>query len=106
MSKTVTIQGQQKWECCYETRKTEASLQIEVNRLGQDGWELVTVLYYKDIKGAMAWIAFLKRPATGQAPPAPPSPQAATVQPPAQTDGAAAATSGFDLSDDEFKLAE
>ncbi|MGD0900597.1 MAG: hypothetical protein ABR915_22420 [Thermoguttaceae bacterium] len=104
MTKIVSIQGQQKWECCYESRKTETSLLIEINRLGQEGWEIVEVLYYKDQKGAMCWTAFLKRPSTGQAPPPAASPQAATVQPPATTESTPS-HEGFDLSDDEFKLA-
>ncbi|MGA2063608.1 MAG: hypothetical protein ABSG86_01500 [Thermoguttaceae bacterium] len=106
MSKTVTIQGQQKWECCYETRKTETTLLVEINRLGQDGWELVSVLYYKDLKGGMTWMAFFKRPATGQAPPAPGPDQAAVVQPSRRPEGPAADGGGFDLTDEEFKLAE
>jgi hypothetical protein len=39
----------------------------ELNTLGQKGWEVVSVLYYKDAKGIMAWSGFLKRPCTGQA---------------------------------------
>ena len=67
MTKLVTIQSQQKWECCVESRMTETSLTIESNRLGQEGWELVSVLYYKDPKGAMVWSGFFKRPSAGQA---------------------------------------
>jgi hypothetical protein len=65
MTKVVTIEAQQKWECIFETRKTETSLLRSVNELGQQGWELVQVLYYKDLKGVMTWTAFLKRPWIG-----------------------------------------
>ena len=87
-------------------RKTETSLLIEINEFGQQGWELVSVIYYKDPKGTMSWIAFMKRPATGQAPPAQAQDAAATIQPSARIDGPAAGAAGFDLADDEFKLAE
>jgi hypothetical protein len=105
MAKIVTVQGQQKWECCLETRKTENSLLAEVNRLGQEGWEVLSVLYYKDIKAAMCWTAFLKRPTTGQAPPAATAEKAAVLQPAAKAEGPSAAAGGFDLSDEDFKLA-
>ena len=68
MTKVITVQSQQRWEYCFESRRTESALLIQFNELGQQGWELVDVLYYKDIKGAMAWTAFLKRPSPGQAP--------------------------------------
>jgi hypothetical protein len=68
MTKTVTIQAQQKWEYFVETSRTENSLVVKLNDLGQQGWELVEILHYKDLKSAMVWTAFLKRPSTGQTP--------------------------------------
>jgi hypothetical protein len=62
MSKTATIQAQQKWEYVELTRKTEAYLIEEINEIGQQGWELVSVFNGKDRKGDTVWIAFLKRP--------------------------------------------
>ena len=62
MSKTATIQAQQKWEYIELTRKTEAYLIEEINEIGQQGWELVSVFNGKDRKGDTVWIAFLKRP--------------------------------------------
>ena len=67
MTRIVTIQAQQKWDFCFESRRTETSLLITLNELGQRGWEVVDVLYYKDIKGIMSWGAFLKRPSIAPA---------------------------------------
>jgi hypothetical protein len=113
MTKTVTVHSQQKWECFYEGRKTQNSLLIESNRLGQEGWELVTVLYYKDIKGEMCWGAFFKRPSTGDAHPASDGQAAlarSVVVPTASPANASPvkaspAEAGFDLTDTDFKLA-
>ena len=63
--KTVVVQAQQRWDYCFETRKTENALLIALNKLGQEGWDLVEVLYYKDLKGIMTWTAFMKRPSLG-----------------------------------------
>jgi len=67
MTRTVTVQAQQKWDYDFQSRRTEGSLLATLNELGQQGWELVNVVNYKDIKGLMAWGAFLKRPSCGQA---------------------------------------
>jgi hypothetical protein len=104
--KTITVQAQQKWENNCLTRKTEATLINELNDLGQAGWELVTVLYYKDIKGAMAWTAFIKRPASGEVPKHASQAAPAVFQPVGAASKSAAPTQGFDLSDDDFKMAE
>ena len=61
-TKTATIQAQQKWEYIELTRKTEAYLLEEINEIGQQGWELVSVFNGKDRKSDTVWIAFLKRP--------------------------------------------
>lgn len=105
MSRTVVIRAQQKWEFCFESRRTETSLLITLNELGQQGWEVIDVLYYKDIKGIMTWGAFLKRPSIAPAGrpgedstiasrPAPSEPP--KVKPPTPQ--------GFDLEGDEFQL--
>jgi len=89
MTKAVTIRGQQRWDYHLETRKTETALLRELTELGQQGWELVDILYYKDIKGSMAWSAFLKRPSAAP-PPSTGQPPAAgieahvTIQPPGE----------------------
>jgi hypothetical protein len=67
MTKTVIVQSQQKWEYCFQVRKTETALLITLNELGQLGWELVDSVHHKDPKGDMCWTAFLKRPSVGQA---------------------------------------
>jgi hypothetical protein len=68
MTKTAIIQAQQRWEYMFLTRRSELALQDELNAVGQQGWELVAVEYYKDAKGIMGWIAFLKRPCAGPKP--------------------------------------
>ena len=68
MSKTAIVQAQQRWEYLCLARKSETYLVGELNLLGQEGWELVTTQLAKDTKGAVAWIAFLKRPSGGTAP--------------------------------------
>jgi hypothetical protein len=82
----------------------------ELNRLGQSGWELVTIIYGKDAKGELFWNAFVKRPATQPAgappttkPAAEPEPQPAPEPPEAE-----GADTGevFDLSGDEFEIKE
>ena len=69
MVKTATVHAQQKWEYTCLTRKTEAYLAKELNLFGQEGWELVSVIYGKNVKNEVAWIAFLRRPYTGHAAP-------------------------------------
>ncbi|HOP78609.1 MAG: hypothetical protein WBH86_12405 [Thermogutta sp.] len=69
MTKTAVIQAQQRWEYVFIQRRSELALQDELNVMGQQGWELVHVEYYKDAKGIMGWIAFLKRPSAASKPP-------------------------------------
>ena len=106
MSKVVTVQAQQKWEYCLETRKTETALIIALNDLGQHGWELINVLYYKDFKGIMSWTAFLKRPDAGLPAKAPGEEAAHVAGTPAaaHADDKTASLHGFDLSGDEFGI--
>jgi hypothetical protein len=105
MTKTVTVQAQQRWEYCLETRRTETSLMNMLNELGQQGWELVNVLYYKDVKGIMSWTAFLKRPTASQAVrPGEESTIVAKSVPPVQPGEKTPSPDGFDLAGDEFPL--
>lgn len=67
MTKTAVILAQQRWEYVFIQRRSELALQDELNAMGQQGWELVHIEYYKDAKGIMGWIAFLKRPAVAKA---------------------------------------
>ncbi len=66
-----TESGKKKWEYMEITRKTEGYLINDLNDLGKEGWELVTVLYHKLASSGMgsadAWVAILKRPFSGQA---------------------------------------
>jgi hypothetical protein len=105
MSRIITIQAQQKWEYCYLTRKTEGPLLAEFNRLGQDGWELLDVLYYKDMKGVMNWTGFLKRPSNGPVPGASGQETVAAAAPQAEASRSQSPQhEGFDLGEEEFKL--
>jgi hypothetical protein len=105
MTKTVTVQAQQRWEYCLETRRTETSLMNMLNELGQQGWELVNVLYYKDIKGIMSWTGFLKRPAASHAArPGDESTISLKSAPPGQLVEKPPSPDGFDLAGDEFQL--
>ncbi len=69
MTKTATIQAQQKWEYMELTRRTETYLLSELQEVGLQGWELVSVVQGKDRKGETAWTGFLKRPHIGHHPP-------------------------------------
>jgi hypothetical protein len=101
--KTVVIRGQQKWEHLMIQRKAEATLLEALNEAGQAGWEMVTIFYYKDPKGVMTWIAFLKRPSTGQAPCK--TPVAAEAQSAAPAEATAeGAKPGFDLDGEVFEV--
>jgi hypothetical protein len=105
MTKIVSIQGQQKWEYCLETRYTEIPLMAALNERGQQGWEVLDVLNYKDAKGKQVWTAFLKRPCAGPAP-APEQQTAASAAPNSdgQPVGQPGQPQGFDLSEKEFEL--
>ena len=110
MAKTAVVHAQQRWEYLALTRRTDSYLADELNRLGQDGWELVTIIYAKDAKGELFWNAFLKRPATQPAGATPTTKQATEPQPQAapETPEAEGADTGevFDLSGDEFEIKE
>jgi hypothetical protein len=90
------------WEYCFVTRKSENAFLIEINSIGAKGWELISVLYYKDMKSVMCWTGFFKRPC-GQT-------QLDGLESSAQAvrsaAGATAAGDGFDLSDADFGLEE
>lgn len=105
MTKTAVVHAQQRWEYLYFTRKSENALYTELCTVGQEGWELVATHYYKDAKGIMTWIAFLKRPSAG-----PGATQAAKSH---TADSAASQPAtqpevpqpkGFDLSGDVFEI--
>lgn len=107
MTKVVTIKAQQKWDFCFESRKTENALIIKLNELGQQGWELVHVLHHKDPKAITTWTAFMKRPSIPQPTPgAEPQPNLTKAQPLNEGDASPGQAKGFDLSGDEFKLKE
>lgn len=101
MTKIVTVQSQQKWEYCFHNRKTESALLVVLNKLGQDGWDLVDTVHHKDPLGDMCWTAFLKRPSVGQQT-ATPEQQASSAG--AEPSGQATLTPSSDASGGEYKL--
>jgi len=108
MAKTATVHAQQRWEYLSMSRRTDSYLAAELNKLGQSGWELVSIIYGKDSKGEWFWNAFLKRPAahrpgetTTQEKAA--SSQSQSTQEQAKPDPSDA-LSGFDLSGEEFDI--
>ncbi|MFH1924198.1 MAG: hypothetical protein ABIP48_30455 [Planctomycetota bacterium] len=108
MAKTATIQAQQRWEYLAVVKRTDTALTNDLNQLGQNGWELVSVIYGKDRKGELAWTGFLKRPAAQHAHGAPVQEQGAEArssQEPVKAEPAETAE-GFDLSGEEFKIQE
>ena len=62
MTKMATVHAQQQWEYLELSRKTVHYLVGELNDIGQEGWELVTLMQTKDRKGETVWTAILKRP--------------------------------------------
>jgi hypothetical protein len=105
MTKIVTIQSQQRWEYWFECRRTEAALLAALNEVGQQGWELVNAVCYKDAKGIATWGAYLKRPSAAQAvQPGQQTAPTAHATPSARPEGKADPLKGFDLSGDEFQL--
>jgi hypothetical protein len=103
--KTAIVHSQQKWEHVAITRKTDGVLVEEMNQLGEEGWQLVSTEYFKDPKGVMTWIAFLKRPKVAQAVKAPAEAgAAATGAAHAKSEATANEPAGFDLSGDVFEI--
>ncbi len=106
MTRTAIVQAQQRWEDSTLTRMTEGAILSELKLAGQEGWELVNMLYYKDLKGTMCWTCVLKRPNTGHsaAPAAAQQSAPAVVQVP-QAPQAASPGSQSDAQDDaEFEF--
>ncbi len=103
--KTVVVHSQQKWEYLLSSRRSETTLAYALNEVGQQGWELVTVVQHKDAQGLPSWTAFLKRPSGGQAPKAAPLDTAAATPESGLTAAREAISPpGFDLSGDTFEI--
>ena len=104
MTKIVTVQSQQRWDYSFESRRTEVSLLATLNELGQQGWELVDAMTYKDAKGIVSWGAYLKRPSVAQTT-APSQPAVAAVVSAHvnHADNKPQPLQGFDLSGDDFR---
>ncbi len=112
MTKQAIVNAPQKWEYFGLTRKTETYLCKDLNAAGQEGWELVTIDYCKDVKGEMSWTAFLKRPFSPDATPPLPFGQIGMEfdDTPAQAEDQSQEpgdeSQGFDLSGESFDIAE
>jgi hypothetical protein len=104
--KTAIIHAQQKWEHQALSRRSDAMLVEEMNEFGEQGWQMVTALYYADAKGVMTWTAFMRRPKIGQVGKGTPAAAAAETadQTPAKPEGAATQPAGFDLSGEVFEI--
>ena len=101
----------QRWEYAFISKPLDYLLIGDLNELGRDGWEVISVSYDKDLKGNWSWTAFLKRPLTetgesysqtsGLAVTSAPS------KPASPTSGAAPTTlQGFELPDGDFDFRE
>ncbi len=100
--KTAIVHAQQKWEHSLITRRSETALLDDLNRAGEEGWELVSVFYYKDPLGNTTWAGFLKRPKVpGAAKGSAPGASSSQDQGPAKDSTEPA---GFDLSGEVFDV--
>ena len=113
MEKAAIVHAVQRWEHLCMTRRSANYLVDDMNKEGQNGWELVSVLHYKDPKGIMAWTAFLKRPAVHPALAASTDQKESSPEPARQPEKTEPKKteppdqpSGFDLNGDEFTLHE
>ncbi|NLS92296.1 MAG: hypothetical protein GXX96_08970 [Planctomycetaceae bacterium] len=110
MTKTATIHAQQRWEYMSISRKTDSYLAGELNILGQEGWELVTINYARGKKEEMFWTAFLKRPAVGAVVPGAAHHAAAAAGAETSSDESrrvpAESLQGFDVDGDTFEIHE
>jgi hypothetical protein len=110
MTKMATVQAQQRWEYCFQVRKTEPALLIVLNEFGQSGWELVDTIHHKDQKGDMCWTAFFKRPSVGPPPPSESHPANVTIAAPSGPTSSSGPTEEKRLpppenwSDEEYKV--
>jgi len=100
--KTVVLRAQQRWECRFVTAFSDQSLLNIVNDSGKEGWEPFSILQYRDMKGTLAWAAFLKRPA-GATEPVKAS-ETAAASPAEQAPDKPSQPSGWDLSGDTFEI--
>jgi hypothetical protein len=100
-----TAPAPRNWEYMTMSRKSENYLLNDLNQVGQERWELVTILFHKDAKGAMAWTAFLKRPMIEGAPVAASEKRvAAAASQAAEEEELTEELQGFDLSGDDFEI--
>ncbi len=97
------------WEYQELTRKSAEYMARELNEIGQQGWELVSVQQGTNRKSEVAWIAFVKRPYVPHA--SPPPAEAAATDGGASSHGPThpaptqpASDEPYPIDDEEFKL--
>jgi len=95
--------GPLQWEYMEITRKTESYLVNELNELGQEGWEMISVIFHKSSKSGLGssevWTGFLKRPYTGQISVGKPAAKIDVAMPSASTSGTLDDDDIFDIKD-------
>jgi hypothetical protein len=106
MTKLATVHAQQMWEYHCTSRTTETYLVHELNTLGGAGWELISTTQHKNVKGALVWTAFLKRPYVGPKPEKADSTrhELAAAEPNAHPAEETTTSPGFDLSETDFEV--
>jgi len=51
----------ERWEYAFTAWQTEKNLVADLNKLGDVGWEALSISYNRDAKAIWWWTAFLKR---------------------------------------------
>jgi hypothetical protein len=100
----------QRWEYAFISKPLDYLLIGDLNELGRDGWEVISISYDKDLKGNWAWTAFLKRPLTETGESYAQTSDLAVTSAPGQplttAGGTPASLQGFELPDGDFDFRE
>ena len=97
----------QRWEYAFVSKPLDYLLIGDLNELGQEGWEVISISYDKDLKGNWSWTAFLKRPLSETGEPRPRSSGSPTASAGVPTSAPGSAVlQGFDLPEGDFDFKE
>lgn len=99
----------QRWEYAFISKPLDYLLIGDLNELGRDGWEVISISYDKDLKGNWAWTAFMKRPLSETGEPYPSSSSVVVVSTSPGSHASAASSGllqGFELPDGDFDFRE
>jgi hypothetical protein len=100
----------QRWEYAFVSKPLDYLLIGDLNELGRDGWEVISISYDKDLKGNWAWTAFLRRPLTetGESYPqtSPLVITASATRKETTSAGTPTTLQGFELPDGDFDFRE